>query len=177
MKKWIIRGVIAFAGLAILAAVFGTSDGPSSSGGGNGNSTDPIALPRIGETITGRHFEAIVHSLEFSNAALDQFGDSPDPGQVFLILDVSVKNISERERNFRTGELFINHQSAELSFTGAETILSDGWLNPLADSVGPLVTKRGKVAFQIPLELMDAQIQYAPPGISSRTRVLVQEGP
>lgn len=128
---------------------------------------------RVGEAIRDRYFEVTVNQV----SAARQIGSNQfttkeaGAGNVFLVMNITIKNVDTEARVFADGRLWVTHGGKELEFDASERVLGDeGWI--VFENLNPLTTVTGNIAFKVPDPL--PRPVYWQPGRGDK-RILVVE--
>lgn len=123
--------------------------------------------PKVGDKLTTEYFEIILNKAYTANKidTGNEFADIEEtPGNKFLILDITFKNIDDESRMFLDGSVYIHYKGKEYEYDKSETIMLEGW-GTFLDQVNPLTTTSTKLVYKIPSEINGAT--YWEPGRNS----------
>ncbi|MCF8354997.1 MAG: DUF4352 domain-containing protein [Melioribacteraceae bacterium] len=116
------------------------------------------AFPTIGESLSTDYFQITLNKANVDTKVNtgNQFADlDEEPGNKFLILDITFKNIDDESRMFIDGSVYINFNGKEYKYDKSETIMLKGW-GTMLDRINPLTTKTTKLVYKIPTEISGA---------------------
>ena len=118
----------------------------------------------LGEPAEIDYFEVILGSCEIQSMILtgDEYTSvvSP-PGQDFLILSVTFRNIDTEGRMLGEGSAILRSKGREYEFDDTQLVLADGWALAL-ESINPLISHSGKIAFGVPEGLAPEDFSWRP---------------
>lgn len=112
-------------------------------------------FPTIGESLSTDYFQITLNKVSVDKKINtgNQFADlDEEPGNKFLILDITFKNIDDESRMFSDGSVYINYNGKEYEYDKSETIMLEGW-GTLLDQINPLTSKTTKLVYKIPAEI------------------------
>ena len=170
--------------LAILIVIAGVSGGgdeskkstSTSSKSTSNQSSEPEtkkSVPKIGDTISTEYFEVTVNNASESLGPLcPDLCDGPGQGNKFLVLDVTLLNTDNEGRMLTdSGTLFIQYKGKEMTFDDSEIVFADGWLG-FSDTLNPMVTVTGKIAFKISTAFVLNEFTYQAPRSDKRIALI-----
>ncbi len=135
-------------------------------GGDNNEATGTPPPPgRIGETVRSGSFELTVNSLSNPYVSGDQFYQ-PTPGQLWVLFDVSVKNVSDETQDYGSFDFTLRDAddfSYDTAYLGQERDLSSGSLRP-DEAI------RGEVGFELPVDALPERLVFDP-GFFGESRI------
>ena len=146
---------------------------------GDADTTTPTSevsdenIVSVGESLTTDYFEIKVNKVTISDkvATGNQFSDvSAEPGNSFLIFNVTFKNIDGESRLFQEGEVMINYNNKDYRFDTSETIMAEGW-GSFFDQINPLTSKTTNLVYKIPTEIKGPA--YWKPGRNSKGKLFL----
>ena len=104
---------------------------------------------KVGEVVRDAYFEVTVNRVSSADRIGNEFaGQDAGPGNTFLVMNVTIRNVDSEARFFQDGRLWVTHGGKELEFDASETVLADGWI--VFENLNPLTTVTGNVAFKVP---------------------------
>jgi len=127
----------------------------------------------IGEVLKTDYFDVVVNNVTIDNhiSTGNQFADIPEqPGNKFVILDVTFKNTDNESRMLTDGELIINSNGKEYKYEKSETIMLEGW-GLIIDNINPLTTKTTKIVYKIPSDIKG--VAFYRPGRAGHDEVIL----
>lgn len=132
----------------------------------SGETQAPISK-KIGETLSTEYFDVTVNkvSIKKSVSTGNEFADlKAEPGNKYLIINTTFKNIDNESRMLMDGEVVINYNGKDYTFDKSETVMLEGW-GLLLDQINPLTSKTTNIVYKIPEELKG--VAYYRPGRAS----------
>jgi len=127
----------------------------------------------IGEVLKTDYFDVVVNNATIDNhiSTGNQFVDIPEqPGNKFVILDVTFKNTDNESRMLTDGELIINSNGKEYKYEKSETIMLEGW-GLIIDNINPLTSKTTKIVYKIPSDIKG--VAFYRPGRAGHDEVIL----
>lgn len=127
----------------------------------------------IGEVLKTDYFDVVVNNVTTDNriSTGNEYTDIPEqPGNKFVILDVTFKNTDNESRMLMDGELIINSNGKEYTYEKSESIMLEGW-GLFLDNINPLTTKSTKIVYKIPSEIKG--IAFYRPGRAGHDEVIL----
>jgi len=127
----------------------------------------------IGEVLKTDYFDVVVNNASIDNhiSTGNQFVDIPEqPGNKFVILDVTFKNTDNESRMLTDGELIINSNGKEYKYEKSETIMLEGW-GLIIDNINPLTSKTTKIVYKIPSDIKG--VAFYRPGRAGHDEVIL----
>lgn len=131
---------------------------------------------KIGDTIKTDYFDVTLNNVSYVNNIKtgNQFADIPgDKDSLFVVLDITFKNISQESRMLSEGDLLITYNGKTYKFDKSETILADGW-GVLFEQINPFVSKKTKIVYKISKEIPE-EIIYVPGRNSEKLGFIVYD--
>lgn len=147
---------------------FGGSDEIDLFGGDDDETATPLPPGEIGDTIAANGYELTVNSYQNPYAPPDDFFE-PEPGQQWILFDVSITNVSEEDVDYGTLDFTVRDSddfSYDTTYVGEERGLSFG-------SLRPGETVRGEVGFELPVDAHPDLLIYEP-GFFGETRIDIE---
>ena len=120
----------------------------------NSSSTEQNFV-KVGEVLITDYFEIKVNKVRLTNAVNtgNMFADlKPEKGHLYLIINVTFKNIDTESRMPTEGSVWINYNGKDYKFDSPETILQEGW-GLMFDQLNPLTKKTTNLVYKIPAEI------------------------
>ena len=120
-------------------------------------------LPTVGDKLITSYFEIKLNKVWIDNKIkTGNIVSDVDAGEanLFVILDVSFKNIDNESRMIRKGALFVDCNNKMYKFEKSETIMAEGW-SILLELISPLITETTKIVYKIPAE-MNGPVYWEP---------------
>tara|TARA_B100000886_G_C20400066_1_gene482147 strand:- start:1047 stop:1592 length:546 start_codon:yes stop_codon:yes gene_type:complete len=154
---------IGFAVLIVLGLIFGGDSDSSSSSASSSSSKN-----YMNTWVKTYYFDVGITGAKLTKRALGgQYSgcDNASNGSQFVVLDVAIKNTDTESRTLlETGEIHILSDGKNLKYENPVdcTLFQDGYLN-FMDDAGPMVEKRGKVAFEVPAQFSLEDMSYQVP--------------
>jgi len=123
----------------------------------------------IQETVPTKYFDVSVNRVlegtVVNPGGLDRI-DAP-PGTKYIVLDVTIKNISSEARIFDSGELRITIDGKDLKYDKSEIVLAKGFIN--FGNINPLISETGYIVFNVPESVGDGNNVHWIPARSKET--------
>jgi hypothetical protein len=136
-------------------------------------SEEPPKIYQKKQIVKTDYFSIIVHSFKTSNEVNtnNPFTDlSGEDGILYVIIDISFKNIDKESRMIMDGDLIlIGKDNKEYVLDKSETVLAEGF-GVFLDQINPLLTKRTKLIYKIPKDFI-GKIYYKPARNSENARI------
>jgi len=133
-----------------LIIAFGSGD----SGSKNSNAVaKPVGIGQAGRT---EYFEIMVNKVELNERVRtgNQFANlKAEPGNMYLIFNVTFKNVDNESRMFSEGDILINYNGKDYTFDHPEMVMLEGW-GTFLDQINPLTTKSTNLVYKIPSEII-----------------------
>ena len=126
-------------------------------------------------TVSTKYFDVKVTDATFSyRTGYNEFISSvADSGSQFLIITVQYENTDDESRMIYSGKLIAVMNDKELLYDTAETVMDEGFI--IFETINPMATKTGKVAFMIPDKVADkAKFYYVPSRSKSRISLQIK---
>lgn len=136
-------GLLAIVGLIIMACGGGANAG-STTTGGNGSSSSSAKHFKVGDQVkVGDTFVVTINSVKTSTG---NNLDKPKSGNVYLLVDVTIKNVSDKEQNISSLLMCGLKDSTGQKYE--ETIISDATAPDGKVEAGDVL--RGKIPYEVP---------------------------
>lgn len=118
----------------------------------------------IGEVLQTDYFDVTINNASVDDEVIT--GNSmcdihKQPGNKFIILDVTFVNTDKESRMLADGTLIINSNGQEYTYEHPETILLEGW-GLFLNNINPLTSMTTKIVYKIPESITG--IAYYRPG-------------
>jgi Domain of unknown function (DUF4352) len=113
---------------------------------------EPVSVGQVGKT---DYFEIIVNKVEINERVRtgNQFANlKAEPGNTYLIFNITFKNVDNESRMFTEGDVLINYNGKEYTFDHPETVMLEGW-GTFLDQINPLTSKTTNLVYKIPSEI------------------------
>jgi hypothetical protein len=125
------------------------------------NSTAAVGQTlQIGQTAQSDKFEVTVRNIQFTEVLGEGFTETrADPGTVFAVIEVVVRNVDKESRYYNSGDLFTEVNGSELKYDNSEVVL--GLDSPIG-MINPLTEKTGFVVYMIPQEVANSKLSWTP---------------
>lgn len=167
--KWL--GIIIVGLIVISIAMGGDDEGAtttsSSSSSGSETKADEKKEEKkvygVGQEVKVKNLTYKVNSVEESKLIEKQYLDPIKTDGKFIIVDVTVGN-QDKEARFVDGEMFrlVDKDGTEFSTKSeADMYINDGDLGFFLQEINPKMSKTGKVAFEVPADATDLQLQVS----------------
>lgn len=144
----------------LFAAVASTGDDSNSAEAIAANSENALGL---NETLQTEYFAVKVNKFDFKDKVNtgNEFSDLPkEEGNKYIIVNVTLKNISSESRMMFDGELLVKSGEQVLKYENSETVMLEGW-GILMDNINPGVTKTTNIVYKVPADLT-GDVFYVP---------------
>jgi hypothetical protein len=141
-----------------------TTSTTTSTESGGSETAEATATKKIGETLPTEYFEVTVNNVKVKKSVStgNEFADlKAEPGNKYLIMNTTFKNIDNESRMLMDGEILINYNGKDYTFDKSETVMLEGW-GLLLDQINPLTSKTTNIVYKIPEELKG--VAYYKPG-------------
>ena len=109
----------------------------------------------VGQVLSTEYFDVVVNKITTSDrlSTGNQFADKdPEPGILYLIINVTYKNTDNESRMINEGSVFINFEGKEYEYDKSESIMLSGW-GYFLDQINPLMSKTTNIVYKIPTEI------------------------
>jgi hypothetical protein len=138
----------------VIVTVFVLVAFASTESGNNNSSTSstPIGVGQVGKT---DYFDITVNNVELNERVRtgNQFANlKAEPGNTYLIFNVTFKNTDSESRMFTEGDVLINYNGKDYTFDHPEVVMLDGW-GTFLEQINPLTTKTTNLVYKIPSEI------------------------
>lgn len=123
----------------------------------------------IGEILHTKYFDVTVEKAMLSTGEkISDYYELPVDGTKYLIINVTIKNISNESRYLSDGKIVFESQEdgKQYHFDKAESIRVKGW--GLEYQINPFISTTGLIAFKLPGEIKG--IAYYNPTRSNQTK-------
>ncbi len=150
MKQWCFGFMLAAMSLVGASCNSGKTNIDSSSGNENVESL-PAKVIQIAETGRTEYFEITVNKVVYRTFLRGAFTDgNAGEGNVFLLFNVTIKNIDNESRVPLEGSILINYNGKWYKYDSPEHLVDGFFMEPL----NPLVRKTANIAYKIPAEII-----------------------
>ncbi|OQB07118.1 MAG: Telomeric repeat-binding factor 2 [Candidatus Cloacimonetes bacterium ADurb.Bin211] len=129
----------------------------------------------IKQTANIGYFDVTVNSCTIKNAIyFNEYSKlGPEEGAKFVVIDLSLKNTSNKSRMMFEGELqLISNDGKKLVMDKTETVFEDGY-GLILESINPMLTKKTKIVYKIPANI-PGHLYYVP--ARNKTDIVVDCG-
>jgi hypothetical protein len=120
-----------------------------------GNAGDKPKVAKIGDVLTTDMFQITVNKETVADQINtgSELADLPkEAGTVYLILNVTYKNIDKESRMLFDGDLLIDNNGQEYKYDKSEMIMAKGWgLN--LEAINPLTSITTNIVYKIPADV------------------------
>lgn len=127
----------------------------ASSDSGSTSSTASVPTINVGQVGKTDYFEITVNKVELNERVRtgNQFANlKSEPGNIYLIFNVTFKNIDNESRLFDGGDILINYNGKDYTFDYPETVMLEGW-GTFLDQINPLTSKSTNLVYKLPSEI------------------------
>jgi hypothetical protein len=164
MKKSVFKTISVPGICLIMLSMFTASCG--SNVGGNGAQTnaasntsaapanDAPKLIKVGDHLKTEYFDIVVNSVKLDksvNTGNPYTNLKPEEGNVYVIIDLTLKNTDKETRMMFDGSLVLDDNGKQMKYEQAETVLADGY-GIIMENINPGITKRTKLVYKIPAD-------------------------
>lgn len=149
--KWVGIGFVGILAAGIMATALEVNDGSSPESPNEevtaNESIQETSVFGIGDTITTKNFEITINGKEILSEVSDSTGYLKYSADgVYLVLDVSYKNISDKMETLDNSSFQIT--SGDSNYSPSSLLANDGDI--FHDRLNPGIDKTGKIFFDIP---------------------------
>lgn len=127
---------------------------------------------KIGDVLTTDYFEIRANKIEIQkmvDTGNEYLNLKEEPGNLYLIINATYKNIDSESRMLFDGSLWINYNEKDYEFDKSEPIMAEGW-GLLLDQINPLTSKTTNLVYKIPEEIK-GDIYWQPGRSSSDEKI------
>lgn len=167
-SKLFLTSIFAIAIFFSFAVASSSSDSSSNSEVATNNKTE---LPTVGQNLQTEYFLVTLNGVttDYKINTGNPFSDlKADPGNKFLIFNVTFKNTDKESRMLMDGSVFIEYNNTRYEFDNPETIMAEGW-GLMLEQINPLTSKTTNLVYKIPEEISgDA---FWNPGRSNKNKI------
>lgn len=131
------------------------NDNPGTGNTNQAAASEATSATGIGQTLKTAYFEVTVSKAGLTNKINtgNEFSDlAAEPGNQFLLITATFKNIDNESRMLTDGAVFINYNGKEYEFDKSEVVMADGY-GLLLDQINPLTSKTTKLVYKLPAEI------------------------
>lgn len=126
-----------------------------------------------GQTLRTEYFDVTLHYGYILKVLYNNRSEvlKAEEGSLYLILNITFKNIDTESRMLTDGEVLTRHNETVYRFDKAETVMLEGWSTKL-DQINPLTSKTTRIVFKIPTELK-GDVYYRPGRSDKKDLILI----
>lgn len=172
-KKWIIIGVIVVIVIIIFASQSNSSDDSGSNGKSKSDSQSTSdRLAKLNEPVRDGKMEFIVKSIncDQSEVGTNEYVKTTTTGK-FCVVDVSVKNISDKEQYVTSSEQKLYSEDKKEFGVDDEAQVYLGDQSLILEDINPDVTVEGKLVFDLPKDAVPSYIELHDNSFSNGVKV------
>ncbi|MCP9752350.1 DUF4352 domain-containing protein [Ferruginibacter sp. HRS2-29] len=141
----------------------------TSSAGNSSSETATATTPAIGigQPLKTEYFEVTISKADLTkkvNTGNEYSDVAAEPGNQFLIMTATFKNIDNESRMLMDGSVFINYNGKDYEFDKSEVVAAEGF-GLFLDQINPLTSKTTKLVYKLPAEIKGPA--YYKPGRAS----------
>lgn len=122
---------------------------------------------KIGDVLNTDYFEIKANKIDIQkmvNTGNEYLNLKEEPGNLYLIINATYKNVDSESRMLFDGSVWINYNGKDYEFDKSEPVMAEGW-GLLLDQINPLTSKTTNLVYKIPEEIKGDV--YWQPGRSS----------